>query len=110
MVSAQAFSTQHSALSTLHSALSTPPSGLSTAVGDGTGARFTLDVVLLDLLVEVRPRRVDRLRGLRDVPAMLAQLGEDERLLCLVLELLQRVQAHRAGDDVGRSAEELRRE
>src|ERR1700730_14275739 len=52
-------------------------------------APLPLDVVLLDLLVEVRARRVDRLSGLGDVPAVLAQLGQDEGLLRLVLELLQ---------------------
>src|SRR5215210_8299257 len=44
-------------------------------------AAFPFDVVLLDLLVEIRPRGVDGLGGLGDVPAVLAQLGQDEPFL-----------------------------
>src|SRR5437764_14256542 len=73
-------------------------------------AAFSFDVVLLDLLVQIRARRVDGLGGLRDVPAVLAQLGQDERLLRLVLELLQRGEAHGRGDDLGGGAEELGRQ
>src|SRR5574341_1469573 len=69
---------------------------------------FAFDVVLLDLLVEIRARRVDGLRGARDVPAVLAELGQDERLLRFVLELLERRHLHGAGDDVRRCPEELR--
>src|SRR5207253_11518634 len=69
------------------------------------GAALALDVVLLDLLVEIRARRVDRLRGLRNVPPVLAQLGQDERLLRLVLELLPRFHAHGRGDALSRVVE-----
>ena len=41
---------------------------------------------------------------------MLTQLGQDERLLRFVLELLQRRQAHGRGDDVGGGAEEFGRQ
>src|SRR5690348_17120045 len=84
----------------------TPESKIPMALLVGTtiahhhpGAAFALDVVLLDLLVEIRPRSVDGLGGLGHVPAVFAQLGQDERLLRLVLELLQRVELHGGGDD-----------
>src|SRR5688500_6552302 len=73
-------------------------------------ASLALDVVLLDLLVEIRARRIDRFSGLRDVPSVFAQFRENERLLRFVLELLERVEAHAAGDDVGRRTEELSRQ
>src|SRR5436305_14372787 len=80
--------------------LSKTPIGLAAvSVRDNRPPRFALDVVLLDLLVEIRPRRIDGLGGLRHVPAVLAQLGHDERLLRLVLELLHRGEAHGAGAD-----------
>src|SRR5581483_1976227 len=75
-----------------------------------TRTTLPLDVVLLDLLVQIRPRRVDRLGRLRNVPAVLAQLREDERFLRFVLERLQRGKMHRACDDLRRGAEELRRQ
>src|SRR5438874_6775080 len=68
-------------------------------------AAFSLDVVLLDLLVEIRARGVDRLGRLGDVPAVFAQLGQDERLLRFVFELLQRGETHGGGDDFARRAE-----
>src|SRR6476469_1933109 len=40
-------------------------------------ASLAADVVLLDLLVQVRAGRIDRVGGLRDVPAELAQLRDD---------------------------------
>src|SRR5437762_12315542 len=83
---------------------------LFCAVRPDTRTALPLDVVLLDLLVEVRSRRVDRLRGLGHVPAVLAQFGEDERFLRFVLEVLQLRQMHRAADDLRRSAEELGRQ
>src|SRR5438067_7595336 len=58
---------------------------LFCAVRPDTRTALPLDVVLLDLLVEIRPRRVDRLGGLRDVPSVLAQFREDEGLLRFVL-------------------------
>src|SRR5713226_3130252 len=70
---------------------------------------FALDSVLLDLLVQIRSRRVDGLGGLGNVPSVLAEFREDERLLRFIFELLQRRQRHRAADDVGRRAEKLRR-
>src|SRR5436309_3115627 len=51
------------------------------AIPNHRSAALSLDVVLLDLLVQIRARRVDPFRGLRHVPAVLAQLGQDERLL-----------------------------
>src|SRR5690606_22408536 len=42
---------------------------------------------LLDLLVEVRARHLDRARRLAHVPVVLAQLGEDVRPLGALLEL-----------------------
>src|SRR5260221_2876461 len=57
-------------------------------------AAFALDVVLLDLFVQVRARGIDGLGGLGDVPAVLAELGEDERLLRFVLAILERGEAH----------------
>src|SRR5437763_4558041 len=46
------------------------------AIPNHRAAALSLDVVLLDLLVEIRARRVDRFGGLRDVPSVLAQLGQ----------------------------------
>src|SRR3954452_17700027 len=73
-------------------------------------AAFALDVVLLDLLVQIRARGIDGLGGLGDVPAVLAELGKDEGLLGFVLEILERGEAHGRGDDVGGGAEEFGRE
>src|SRR6266545_7875877 len=67
-----------------------------------TRTPFTFNSVLLDFLVEIRSRRVDRFRGLGDVPAVLAQLGQNECLFRFVLECLQRRQMHRAADDLCR--------
>src|SRR5438552_11786158 len=64
------------------------------AIPNHRPAAFSLDVVLLDLLIEIRARGVDGLGRLRHVPSVLAQLGQDEALLRLVLELLQLGQAH----------------
>src|SRR5262249_12392805 len=47
------------------------------------------NLVLLELLVEIAARRVDDLGGLRDIPAVLAQLGNEIRALRAVLELAQ---------------------
>src|SRR3954470_10899998 len=43
-------------------------------------AAFAFAVVLLDFFVQVRAGGIDGLGGLRDVPAVLAELGEDEGL------------------------------
>src|ERR1700752_4861012 len=51
---------------------------------------FLLDPVLFQLLVEIAARRVERLRGLRDVPVVFAQLLHQERALGGLLELAQR--------------------
>src|SRR5947207_5265515 len=75
-----------------------------------TRTALSFDPVLLDFLVEVRPRRVDRLRGLGDVPAVLAQFREDERFLRFVLEVLQLGKMHRAADDLRSGAEEFGRQ
>src|SRR2546430_5770929 len=83
---------------------------LFRAVRPDTRTALSFDSVLLDLLVEVRPRRVDRLRGLGDVPAVLAQFREDERFLCFVLEVLQLGKMHRAADDLRGGAEEFGRQ
>src|SRR5438270_4796040 len=69
-----------------------------------TRTTLPLDVVLLDFLIQIRSGRIDRLGRLRHVPAVLAQLGQDECLLRLVLERLQRRQMHRAADDLRRRA------
>src|SRR5437764_7126264 len=75
------------------------------AIPNYRSTALALDVVLLDLLVQVRARGVDGLGRLRHVPSVLAQLGQDEALLRLVLELLQLGQAHGRGDDLARGAE-----
>src|SRR5881394_3036438 len=85
----------------------TPIGALFDGFGD-TRPTLTFDSVLFDFLVEVRSRRVDRLGGLRHIPAVLAQLREDEGLLRLVLEVLQLRKMHGAGDDLRRGTEELR--
>jgi hypothetical protein len=45
---------------------------------------------LLELLVEVAPRRVDLAGRLRDVPVVGLELGQDELLLGQVAEIAQR--------------------
>src|SRR5687767_15771882 len=47
--------------------------------------------ITLDLLVEIRPGHVERAGGLADVPVVLTQLGEQERALGRLLELLERL-------------------
>src|SRR2546428_12129017 len=68
---------------------------------------LSFDVVLLDLLVQIRSRSIDRLRRLGNVPAVLAQFRQDERPFRLVFEGLQRRQLHRGGDDLRRCPEKL---
>jgi hypothetical protein len=48
------------------------------------------DLILLEFLVQIAARRVDGLRGLRDVPAILAQLADEEGAFGVVFELAQR--------------------
>src|SRR5437588_851260 len=47
------------------------------AIPNHRPAALSLDVVLLDLLVQIRSRGVDGFGCLRHVPAVLAQLGQD---------------------------------
>src|SRR5205807_7633554 len=117
--SAQLFVSQFSILNSQSSILNSqssilnPQSSILIALGCEScepRPRLALDVVLLDLLVQVRPRRIDLLGGPGHVPAKLAQLDDDEGLLRLVLELLQFRELHRRSDDVGGRAEELRRQ
>src|SRR5262245_47773739 len=48
---------------------------------------FLGDLILLELFVEIAARSVDDFGGLRDVPAVLAELGDEIRPLGVVLEL-----------------------
>ena len=66
----------------LTATLHCPPSPLSVGL--------LRDLILLELLVEVAARRADHFGGLRDVPAVLAQLADQIRALGVVLELAQR--------------------
>jgi hypothetical protein len=56
----------------------------------GSAVGFLRNLVLLEFLVEIAARRVDHFGGLRDVPAVLAQLADEEGPLGVVLELPQR--------------------
>src|SRR4051812_19314837 len=47
------------------------------------------DLILLELLVQIAARRADHFRRLRDVPAVLAQLADEEHALGVLLELAQ---------------------
>src|SRR6266545_2396379 len=51
------------------------------------------DSVLLELLVQIAPRGPDDLRGLRDVPVVLAELADQEGALGRLLELAQGARA-----------------
>src|SRR6185503_11992439 len=55
------------------------------------------DLVLFELFVEVAARRADHFGGLRDVPAVLAQLADQEHPLGVLLELAQRPRLRLAG-------------
>src|SRR5437867_3711354 len=50
---------------------------------------FLRDLILLELLVEIAARGIDRLGGLRNIPAVLAQLGDQVRTFGAVLEFAQ---------------------
>src|SRR3954452_21173332 len=52
--------------------------------------RLLADLILFELLVEIAARRADHFGGLRDVPAVLAQLADQEHPLGVLLELPQR--------------------
>src|SRR5512132_3883325 len=47
------------------------------------------DAVLLQLLVEIAPRRTDHLGRLRDVPVVVAKLADEKRALGRFLELAE---------------------
>src|SRR6185503_13503197 len=51
---------------------------------------FLRDLVLLQLFIEIAARRADHFGGLRDVPAVFAQLADEKRALRPFLELAQR--------------------
>src|SRR5437879_10740263 len=55
------------------------------------GHRFACQPITLDFLIQIRARHVERARRLRYVPVELTQLGEQERALGGVLELLERL-------------------
>src|SRR5436190_2627678 len=52
--------------------------------------RLLRNLILLEFLVEIAPRRVDDFGGFRDVPAVLAEFPDQERALGVVFELAQR--------------------
>src|SRR5579871_185143 len=66
-------------------------------VDDRLSVVLLRDLVLFELLVQIAARRVDDLGGLRDVPAVLAQLRHQKRALGVVLELAQRARLRRVG-------------
>src|SRR5688572_13452395 len=51
--------------------------------------RLLRDLVLLELLVEIAPRRVDDLGRPGNVPAVFAELGDEEGTFGIVLEFAQ---------------------
>ena len=55
----------------------------------GLTVGFLGDLVLLEFLIEIAAGRIDDFSGLRDVPAILAQLADEKRTLGVVLELAQ---------------------
>src|SRR5713226_7169467 len=57
--------------------------------------RVLADLVLLQLLVQIAARRADHFGRLRDVPAVLAQLADEEHPLRVFLELPQRAHFRR---------------
>ena len=56
----------------------------------GLAVGFLGDLILLEFLIEIAAGRIDDFGGLRDVPAILAQLADEKRTLGVVLELAQR--------------------
>src|SRR5436305_7598800 len=69
-----------------------------------TDGLLPVDVVLVELLVEVAARRVDRLRRLGDVPVVLLQLVEEEHALREVAELAQGGDRQQRGGELGAGA------
>src|SRR5215510_9199566 len=70
---------------------------------------FLLDSVLFQLLVEIAPRRIQRLGGLRNVPVVLAELLNEERAFGGLLELSQCARCRcRAARRRGRGSGRLR--
>src|SRR5690606_24664328 len=59
-----------------------------------SAVRFLADPILLELLVEVAPGRIDQLGRLRDVPSRLTQLLHEERPFGGLLVLAQRGGLH----------------
>src|SRR5712691_11891103 len=59
--------------------------------------RLLADLVLLQLLVQIAARRTDDLGGLRDVPAVLPQLADQEHAFGVFLEFAERPQLHVGG-------------
>src|SRR5215470_19859685 len=55
----------------------------------GLTVGFLGDLILLEFLIEIAAGRIDDFSGLRDVPAILAQLADEKRTLGVVLELAQ---------------------
>src|SRR5213593_4440625 len=84
------------------STMTTPRRGVTGGPATRGGLSFLDlvpgDAVLLKLLVEIAPGRVDRPRGARDVPAVLLELPQDEDPLRLVLVILQRAERRGIGD------------
>src|SRR5437763_16507706 len=63
--------------------------------------QFLRDLILLEFLVQIAARRADHFGGLRDVPAVLAQLANQKHPLGVLLELAQRPGLRVAGGFAG---------
>ena len=63
---------------------------LSPAASASLSVRFLRDPVLFQFLVQIAARGADHFRGLRDVPAVLPELADQEGPLGRLLELAQR--------------------
>src|SRR5262249_15586822 len=72
--------------------------------------RFARDLVVLDLLVEIRARRLDDLGRAADVPAVLAETGDEELALGELLEVGKGRQLETAVRDLGRLHPDLGRQ
>ena len=68
----------------------------------GRSCRLPGQAVALDLLVEIGARHLERARGLRDVPVVLAELAQQEVPLRLLLERLEGVRRRRPTASPGR--------
>src|SRR3954464_9580154 len=69
-----------------------------------TNRLLPVNVVLVELLVEIAARRVDRLRRLGDVPVVLLQLVEKEHAFRQVAELAQGADRQQGGRELGTGA------